>query len=103
MQRTITSFSEALPNALIEAALAGVPCVSTDNGGASEIISHGQTGFIVRVGDDAAMARLVIQLIENKPLRQSIGLSARREALLRFSMNESISRILQIYQLCARR
>ena len=33
---------------LIEAMIVGVPCVASDVGGISELITHGKTGFLYR-------------------------------------------------------
>ena len=93
----LTSLSEALPNALIEASFLGVPCVSTDNGGAAEVIRPGHTGFIVPVNDDDAMAHRVVQLIQDKSLRQRIGESARLDALRRFALDRSVTSLLNVY------
>jgi glycosyltransferase involved in cell wall biosynthesis len=41
-----TSLSEGMPNALIEASLAGLPIVTSNIGGAHDIVIHGKTGFI---------------------------------------------------------
>ncbi|MGH8249508.1 MAG: glycosyltransferase [Steroidobacteraceae bacterium] len=42
------SFTEGLPNVLLEAAWLGVPILATDVGGTSEVIEHGVSGWLVR-------------------------------------------------------
>jgi glycosyltransferase involved in cell wall biosynthesis len=50
----LLSRCEGLPNALLEAQLAGVPVVATPAGGAPETLRHGSTGYLL---GDAAVLR----------------------------------------------
>lgn len=43
---------EGMPNVVLEALAAGLPVISTDVEGVAEIINDGQTGWIVKAGDD---------------------------------------------------
>jgi glycosyltransferase involved in cell wall biosynthesis len=51
---TLASLGEALPNAMLEAMAAGVPCVAPDVGEIAELI--GTTGVVVPAGDVDALA-----------------------------------------------
>ena len=62
----LTSEFEGLSNALIEAMMIGLPCISTDYPGADELISDGKNGKIVKRGDSTALAEIIIQMIEKK-------------------------------------
>lgn len=62
----LTSEFEGLSNALIEAMMIGLPCISTDYPGADELISDGKNGKLVKRGDSAALAEIIIQMIEKK-------------------------------------
>lgn len=42
-----SSFTEGLPNVILEAAYLRVPIVATDVGGTNEVIEHGRTGWLV--------------------------------------------------------
>ncbi|MEE8403075.1 MAG: glycosyltransferase family 4 protein, partial [Candidatus Hydrothermarchaeaceae archaeon] len=44
----LPSLSEGLPTALLEAASYGLPCISTDIGGAKEILGDGSAGILVK-------------------------------------------------------
>lgn len=64
-----TSYSEGFPNALAEAVLAGIPCVSYDcPTGPSELVEDGRNGFLVKVGDVEELARRLRELMTNADL-----------------------------------
>lgn len=56
------SHTEALPRVLIEAGNFSLPCVTTDVGGASEIVIDGVNGYVVPVGDIDAIAKAVVRI-----------------------------------------
>lgn len=62
----LTSNFEGLSNALIEAMMVGLPCITTDYPGARELISDGETGLVVPMDDAESLACAIIKLIENK-------------------------------------
>lgn len=55
----MTSDFEGLSNALIEAMMVGLPCISTDYPGADELIQHGQNGLLVSCKDETALAEAI--------------------------------------------
>ena len=62
----LTSNFEGLSNALIEAMMVGLPCITTDYPGARELISHGQSGIVVPMDDDAELAMQIEKLLLDK-------------------------------------
>jgi glycosyltransferase involved in cell wall biosynthesis len=59
-----TSVSEGLPNVIIEAQGFGVPVVSTDVGGVSEIVEDGVTGLVVESPVPRELANSIISVLE---------------------------------------
>lgn len=69
----LSSFFEGFGNVLVEAMALGVPVVSSDcPSGPGEIIENGRNGFLVPVGDAAAMAARILQLLGNDELRRVV-------------------------------
>ena len=63
----LSSDYEGLPNVLIEALAMGVPSVSVDcaPGGAAELIEDGVNGYLVPIGDKAALCEKISYLIDH--------------------------------------
>lgn len=68
---------EGLPWALIEAAAAGLPIISTDQGAIKDVVQHGRSGFIVQPGSAEAIAEKLKLLIKDAALRQQMGEASR--------------------------
>ncbi|MBN1587501.1 MAG: glycosyltransferase family 4 protein [Candidatus Omnitrophica bacterium] len=66
-----TSGIEGLGIAVLEAMAASVPVVATRSGGPEELIEHGRTGWLVERGKHAAMAGLVLDLLNDERRRVS--------------------------------
>jgi glycosyltransferase involved in cell wall biosynthesis/GT2 family glycosyltransferase len=80
---------EGMPGSLIEAALSGLPAVATAVPGASTVIVHGLTGFVVPPDDDEALLRALEQLVTDDELRRVMGAAARERAEATFSLEQS--------------
>lgn len=76
----LTSEYEGLPNALIEAMMLGIPCVTTDYPGSEEVVEDGVTGLIVPRRDAEALAKKLIALARDRELGETLGQKARQEA-----------------------
>lgn len=74
----LASDHEGMPNSLIEAMTLGLACVSTDCpcGGPRELITNGDNGLLVPVGDRDAIADALRRLIEDDALREKLGTNA---------------------------
>jgi len=69
----LSSQSEGLPTALIEALACGCPCVSTDcPSGPAEILQDGAIGPLVLVGDHAALADAMVRVLDNPPDKRKL-------------------------------
>lgn len=89
----LTSEFEGLPNALIEAQGLGLPAVATRCGGPTEIVEHGETGFLVPTGDIGAVAGALSQLLDDAALRARMGAAAAVRARARFDASNIVPRL----------
>ncbi len=69
----LSSDYEGLSNALLEAMMMGIPCVSTDCAGSDEIIEDGVNGLLAPVGDEEALAEAMNLMADYPELRKNIS------------------------------
>lgn len=74
----LCSRNEASPVSILEALAAGVPVISTRVGSVAESVQPGETGLLVPVDDDAAMADQLLRLLVDPQRRQQMGAAGRR-------------------------
>jgi len=74
------SVAESSPVSVWEAMAMARPVVSTDVGDVARHLRDGEAGFIVPVGDDAAMAERIARLLEDPERRPRMGRAARKAA-----------------------
>jgi glycosyltransferase involved in cell wall biosynthesis len=77
------SHFEGLPNAVVEAMAAGLPVVATRVGGVPDLIRHGESGFLVDVGDVADMTMRVNELLGQPDRAREIGSRGRETVVER--------------------
>jgi glycosyltransferase involved in cell wall biosynthesis len=68
----ITSRSEGLPRAMLEALAARIPVVATDVGGISELVDGTRNGILCREGDQEGLARGVLRILGDPGLAESL-------------------------------
>ena len=78
----MSSDYEGMPNALLEAACIGIPCVSTDCpcGGAKEILENGKNGILVNVNDSQKLADGIIKMIADYDFATKCGENSNNSA-----------------------
>jgi glycosyltransferase involved in cell wall biosynthesis len=99
----LTSTTEGIPLALLEAGASEVPAVVTDVGGNGEVVVDGETGFLVEPGDPAAVAEKTAMLLEDETLRADLGRKARARILEHFSLRGMTAEYETLYRECAKR
>ncbi len=93
----LASRSEALSNVLIEYALAGLPAVAFDVGGNSEIISDGETGYIIKDGDVKQLAEKLDYLLDNPESAKKLGGRAVEIAVEKFDVKNMVTKTENFY------
>ena len=93
----LPSYREGMPKALLEAAAAGKPVVTSDAIGCREAIIPGETGLLVPVADAEALAGALRTLIADAGMRARFGQCGRQWAHERFSIGSVVERVLAIY------
>lgn len=92
-----TSFNEGLSFSLIEASMAGRPCVATSAGAASEIIEDGKSGFLVENNRDAFIEKIQY-LNDNRDILQKMGEYSRNLSTEKFGIDGFIARYQDLFE-----
>jgi len=90
----LTSLNEGTPVSIMEAMAAGRPVLSTNVGGISELIIHGQTGFLAST--ETELVAGLSSLIDNALLRQQFSTAAAKDAA-RFSKWAELKALSSLY------
>lgn len=93
----LCSESEALGNALLEYMDAGLPAIGTRVGGIPEIIVEGETGALIDVGDDEALARHLIRWIDEPEEARRLGAAGRERVRSTFSRAAMVRGYADLY------
>ena len=71
---------EGLSNALLEAMMMGLTCVSTKCAGSTDVIRNGENGLLVDVNNESQMYDALKYLIENREVASKMGMQAADDA-----------------------
>lgn len=93
----LPSLREGLPNVILEAWQAGLPVVTTDVGGAGELVDEGANGFIVPKEDLAAFGNRLLALAADEGLRRRLG-EAGQAKLGAFSIEKLAEATMALYE-----
>ncbi len=99
----LSSLSEGMSFAILEAMAAGLPVVATRVGGNGELVEDGRSGLLVPARDPEALAGAVGLLLQNREKRQRLARSARQTVEERFDQARSAQRYVDLYQRLAGR
>ena len=87
-----SSYTEGMPNVVLESCAARVPVVATAVGGTPEIVEEGVSGYLVRPGDPEALARAISKTLADGTNRRRMGNMGRSIVLERFGFDAQTRR-----------
>jgi len=91
-----SSYTEGLPNVVLEACAAGIPVVATDVGGTSEVVQDGVNGYLVPSGDPEILATRLGELLSAPAQRRSMGADGREFVRKEFSFARQSADYLEL-------
>ena len=89
--------NEGVPQALVQAMLCGLPCVTTLVGSIAELARDEATALVVPPRDAGALAKAIARLGENAGLRRDLGEAARKHCVESFSYERMLDRMEAIF------
>jgi glycosyltransferase involved in cell wall biosynthesis len=93
----MSSATEQMPIALLEAMATGLPVICTNVGDSAEILGHPDWPSIVPAGDLAAYVKGLRALYEDAAMRQTLGDRNRLRCTEAYSLERMVSRYRQLY------
>lgn len=94
----LSSRHEGMPMIILEAMALRRPIVATKVGGLPEVIQDRKTGILVPSGDEFALAKACLELIENPVMAEQLGLNAHEDVKKRFSAQVMLDKLLTLYR-----
>lgn len=98
----LTSFAEGFSNSILEYMAARLPVVATNVGGANEAVSENETGFLVESNDEEALARRLIELLDDSEKAKSFGMRGKEIVEEKFSCRAQLENTLELYGKCSK-
>ncbi|MDO4869835.1 MAG: glycosyltransferase [Bacillota bacterium] len=74
----LSSDYEGLSNALLEAMMMGLPCISTACEGSTDVIQSGENGILIPVGDEDALECAMRRLADDDAFRKQLAAAGKR-------------------------
>ena len=76
----LASNYEGLSNALLEAMMMGLPCISTNCAGSDEVIRDGENGLLIPIGDQRALEAALERLMADRAFADKLGQTAKEDS-----------------------
>jgi glycosyltransferase involved in cell wall biosynthesis len=93
----LPSYTEGLPNVVLEACAAGVPVVATAVGGTPEVIEDGENGYLTPPGDAKSLAGCLLAVLDAEDCGRGMGASGRRRAREEFTFEMQAIQYLRLF------
>lgn len=90
--------ADNLPLVLQESMACGLPMVSFDTGGVSELVRPGVTGYVAQPENAADLSAKIVDLIRNSDLRQLMATQCREIAVEEYSVELQVRRYEKLYR-----
>lgn len=88
----LSSITEGMSNAILEAMAAGKPVVATNVGGNPELVADNETGYLVPAKNSSAMVEMIGRLADDSALRRSMGAAGRRLVSYKYSTTSMVKK-----------
>jgi glycosyltransferase involved in cell wall biosynthesis len=93
----VSRWEEAFGWVIAEAMAASRPLVATRVGGIPELVTDGESGFLVAPRAPAEIARRLVQLLEDSELRARMGAAGRLAAERKFDLTFNLDTLMRAY------
>lgn len=92
-----TELSEGVPRVLLEAALSGVPIVTTAMPGCTDVVADGRSGLVVPPRQPPALAAAILALLGDPARAAAFASRAREHVLTEFNLDLTVDRYIDAW------
>lgn len=89
--------NEGVPQALLQAMLTGLPCITTSIGSIGEAAINGETAIIVPERNAQALAEALIRLMTEPELKKRLGANGRKHCLEKFTVKGMLDAMERVF------
>ena len=93
----LPSLFDNLPNTIMEAMSAGIPCIAFDSGGVTDMIDHNKNGLLIPSYDTDAFSEGIDYILNNTNYAD-MAFQAREKVLNNFTEEHIVKKYLEIYK-----
>lgn len=94
----LPSKKEGLPYALLEAGVAGVPCIASDVGGIPEVIENQITGLLIDPHDTQTIVDALHIVSHDEAARREMGATLQKKVQTQFTLEAMIEETIRVYR-----
>jgi len=92
-----TEYREGVPRALLEAALAELPIVTTSMPGCNDVVRDGWSGFLVPPQSPRLLATKILDLLDDRAAARAMGTNAAELVRREFNLDLTVTRYAAAY------
>jgi sugar transferase (PEP-CTERM/EpsH1 system associated) len=93
----LPSLAEGISNTVLEAMATKLPVIATNVGGNPELITDGENGCLVTVGDKQSLAEAIGALVDHPDDRTSMGQNGLNRVRSTFNWPKTVNEYLSVY------
>ncbi len=94
----LPSLHEGFPRVIMEAALTGVPIVSTDVHGVTDLLIDGKSARIVKKADSISLASGILELLKNEKKAKHFANTAKKSAIKKLNFDKNVNHLMKSWR-----
>lgn len=93
----LATYTEGIPNVVLEFMALGKPVIATDGGGTAELVHHERNGYLITAEKPQELYARLKQLLEDEHLMNTFGAESKKIVKEKFSISKMIESFKNIY------